>query len=155
GWPPPRADSVHAPARRGPTGTFSAAAFQPGLDEPPGNRLRRRSECLPGMHLLAREPACVLELAADAHLAAARRARLEPDHDGGWEWPGLRGVIVQLGHGDARLFGHLAQHCIFQTLTRLDESRDGRVTPRRPARLSPEQRALTIAHQHDDRRVDA
>src|SRR5258707_13334260 len=55
---------------------------------------------------------------------------------------------------DAGLLEDLTGHGIFQGLARLDESGDGRVPPDRPAGLTPQERALAVADQHDDGRID-
>ena len=62
---------------------------------------------------------------------------------------------MRFGDHDAGFFKHLACHSIFEALARFDEARDGRIAPRRPARLTTEQGAFAVADEHDDRRIDA
>ena len=89
------------------------------------------------------------------HGAAGGRAGEEAEHERGRERPRLRGVVAHVADRDAGFLEHFAHHGILEALARLDEAGDGRVAARRPARLPTEQRALAVAHQHDDRRVDA
>ena len=87
--------------------------------------------------------------------AAGGGACAKAEHHRGGERPGLRGVVAHRAHGDAGLLRDLAHHRVLEALARFDEAGDGRVAPRRPARLAPEQRPLAVAHQHDDGRIEA
>src|ERR1700733_156131 len=131
------------------------AAFQPALDEAPGDRLRGWRERLARAQLLARKPERVFELPADVHRAAGGGARAKAEHHRGRERPGLRGVVAHRAHADAGLLRDLAHHGILEALARFDEAGDGGVPPRRPAGLAPEQRAFAVAYQHDDGRIEA
>ena len=64
-------------------------------------------------------------------------------------------MIADLGHAHARFLVHLARHGVLETLARLDEPGNGRIAARGPARLAPEEHALAVRHQHDDRGIDA
>src|SRR5881394_2152076 len=85
-----------------------AASLQPGLDQAPGNGLRGRRQRLARIELRAREPACVLQLAAHAYAAAGGRGGLKADHQRRRKRPRLRGFVAQAAHDDAGLLRHLA-----------------------------------------------
>ena len=76
--------------------------------------------------------------------------RMKPEHQGRWEWPGLRRLVADLAHFYAGLLTDLSNHRFRQALSRLDETGQGRIDPLRPNLLSPEKTAITILHKHDD-----
>jgi hypothetical protein len=49
---------------------------------------------------------------------------------------------------------HFAHHGVLEAFARLDETRDGRIPPCGPRRLAPEQGALAVGDQHDDRGIE-
>ena len=91
----------------------------------------------------------------DAHGDPGSARGVKAEHQRGGERPGLRGVVVARRDAHARFLEHFARHRVFEALARLDESRDGGIAARRPARLPAEQRALAVRHQHDDGGIDA
>src|SRR6202034_312079 len=156
GWQRPPGGSADAPATRAPADTSrSGRLVQPGGDQSPGDRLRRRRQHFARVQLRAREPAGVLELTADAHLARGACGRAEPEHQRRGEGPRLRGVVTRAQYLDAGLFRDLARHRVLEALARLDETGDGGIASRRPARLPAEQRTLAVADQHDDGGIQA
>ena len=64
-------------------------------------------------------------------IVCARRVGREAQHQRGGERPGLRGVVVDAIHRNARLFPYLAHDCILQAFARLDEACDRGVAARR------------------------
>src|ERR1700733_3463064 len=114
-----------------------------------------RQERRSGGELCTREPASILELAADLDLCAGLGLRVEAEHQGGGKRPGLRGVIVDTLHTHTRLLANLAHDRVLEALTRFDKTGDRRVATRWPGGLTAEQRTFPVGDQHDDGRVDA
>jgi len=100
------------------------------------------------------EPPDIFQLSTYFDDCMRRAACLKTNHKGCGEWPGLGGVILNVVHGDASLFGDLAYHRILQTLTRLDKPRNRRVAAGRPSCLATQERTLAVAHQDYDRRIN-
>jgi hypothetical protein len=57
-------------------------------------------------------------------------------------------------HGDARFLEDFARDGVLEAFARFHEPRDRRITACGPGRLSSEQRALAVGHQHDHGRVE-
>src|SRR4029079_15578273 len=72
--------------------------------------------------LIAREPACVLELLAVDRDLGRCRLRVAPDHQRHRERPRLRGEILHAPADDARLLQRLAPRCFLDALAWLDEA---------------------------------
>src|SRR6185436_11506044 len=101
------------------------------------------------------EPAGVFEFAVAEPDLRRQRLGAKAEHQRARERPGLRRLIDHRARLDAGFLEHLAAHGVLEALTRLDEAGDRRIAPGGPGRLAPEQRAVAVGHEHDDRRIDA
>ena len=106
-------------------------------------------------HLLALEPAAVLQLRRVALDLRRQRLGVAADHQRGGEGPGLARMIGDAADRDAGLLLHLAPHRLLDRLARLQESGERGIHAGREARLPAEQAALAVDRQHDDDRIDA
>ena len=86
----------------------------------------------------------------------ASRAGAEAQHDGGWEGPGLAGIVSNICCRQADLFHHFTGDRVFQAFPRLYKSRQDRAPPRWPIFLTAQHDPVgTIMNQHDHRRISA
>ena len=116
------------------------------------------SGCVAGEHqphLLALEPAAVLQLRRVALDLGRQRLGVAADHQRGGERPGLARMIGDAADRDAGLLLHLAPHRLLDRLARLQEAGERRIHAGREARLPAEQAALAVDRQHDHHRIDA
>src|ERR1700733_5978759 len=117
--------------------------------------MRRRQSCRAVLQLGTREPACIFELTADLDHGVRIAACLESDHERCGKWPGLGGMVANVAHGNGGLLGHLAHHRILEALAGFNKSCDGRIAPGRPGSLPAKQGARAVAHEDDDRWIEA
>src|SRR5262244_3595008 len=117
-------------------------------DEP-----RDRMPCRQARQRVAREPASVLELVGVDDEITAGICRDEADHHLARERPILAADVADVLDVDADLLLDLAGDTALQRLAVVDEAGHERVSIGRPAGLAREQDALTVADEHDGRRM--
>ena len=105
-------------------------------------------------HLIAGEPAGVLQfLGVDGDLFG-QCFRVITDHDVAGERPGLAGMVMHRAAGDADFFQHFAADSFFQRFAGFQEARQRRIhRAAREAGGVAEDRPIPLMHQHDHRRV--
>src|SRR5262249_53270824 len=119
------------------------------LDDEPRDRMARG----PDRQRVAWEPARVLQLLLiDGDLTAGVLGD-EADHELAGEGPVLAPYVLEVLHGHANFFRHLAGEGAFQRLGVVDEAGDQRVAAGRPDGFAGQQRALAVADEHDHARV--
>src|SRR5215468_5624915 len=135
----------------GPASSLGRLALRPRvvIDDEPRDRMPRRQT----RQRVARKPPRVLELLGVDDEIAAGIGGDETDHHLAREGPVLAADVADVLHVDADLFLDLARDTAFERLPIVDEARDERVAIRRPTGLAREEHALTIADEHDRRRV--
>ena len=77
------------------------------------------------------------------------------DHQLRWKRPGLAGDIGYVAHLHPDFLEAFARHGFLDRFARFDKAGQGRIHPRRKARLAPHQQVSLVLDQHDRDRIGA